>query len=65
MEIRASSLDGHINQTMSDYAFVYEAAELEKWLVNEGVLVKHDTTRNLVIIQVRQCVQPDRKMDRR
>lgn len=64
IEIRASSVDGIIEQIISDYSFIYDDGQLAKWKQDEGVRVMHDTLRHLVIIEVRQCVLPDRKLDR-
>jgi hypothetical protein len=60
VKLTASTIDGHIISTTSDYVFTYDAAFLEKWN-SEAVKVTRDTNNHTVTIEMRQCVLPDTK----
>ena len=60
MKLTASSVDGSIISTTSDYVFTYDAAFLEKWN-SDPVKVTRDTNSHTVTIEMRQCVTPDSK----
>jgi hypothetical protein len=60
VKLTASSVDGHIISTTSDYVFTYDAAFLEKWN-SDPVKVTRDTNSHTVTIEMRQCVTPDSK----
>ena len=53
-----SSVTGEILKTSSEFVFVYDTHELVKW---QGTDIKQDSINHLVIIEMRQCVEPEMK----
>jgi hypothetical protein len=51
-------VSGEILKTSSEFTFVYDARELATWY---GTTIKRDSVNHLIIIEMRQCVEPDIK----
>jgi hypothetical protein len=55
-----SSITGEILKTSSEFTFVYDAQDLVNWQ-STGTIIKRDSVSHLIIIEMRQCVEPDIK----
>lgn len=59
--IEINSSTGDILNNTINHDFVYTKESVEKWMSNEGIVIKQDSLRHITTMYVTKCIELDRK----